>query len=38
MKSHGIDAPVGIGSDVKLNLTFDDVMESNIIDIPYSEE
>lgn len=38
MKSHGIDAPVGIGSDVKLNLTFDDVMESSIIDVPYSEE
>ncbi len=38
MKSHGIDAPVGVRSLVKLNLSFDDVMESNIIDIPYSEE
>lgn len=38
MKSRGIEAPVGISSIVKLNLSFDDVMESNIIDIPYSEE
>lgn len=35
MKSRGIEAPVGISSIVKLNLSFDDVMESNIIDIPY---
>lgn len=38
LKSRGIEAPVGISSIVKLNLSFDDVMESNIIDIPYSEE
>lgn len=38
LRSRGIEAPVGIESGVKLNLTFDDVMESDVIDIPYSEE
>lgn len=38
LRGRGIEAPVGIGSSVKLNLSFDDVMESDVIDIPYCEE
>lgn len=38
LRGRGIEAPVGIESGVKLNLTFDDVMESDVIDVPYSEE
>lgn len=38
LRRRGIDASVGIGSGVKLNLTFDDIMNSDIIDVPYNEE
>ena len=38
LRSRGIEAPVRIGSGIKMNLTFDDVMNSNIIDIDYDEE
>lgn len=38
LRVHGIDAPIGIGSGVKVNLTFDDIMESDVIDVPYNEE
>ncbi|SEH48467.1 Relaxase/Mobilisation nuclease domain-containing protein [Ruminococcus flavefaciens] len=38
LRGRGIETAVRIGSGVRVNLTFDDVMNSNIIDIDYNEE
>lgn len=38
LKSRGIETKIGIGSDVRLNLTFDDVINSSIISIDSDDE
>lgn len=38
LKSRGIETKIGIGSDVRLNLTFDDVLNSSIISIDPDDE
>ena len=38
LKKRGYDMPVYVDNSTNINITFDDVLDSNIIDLPFTEE
>lgn len=38
LKKLGYDMPVYVDNSTNINITFDDVLDSNIIDLPFTEE